>query len=208
MNREKKAILVQKILSDYFPNPSIPLQFSSNYTLLIAVILSAQCTDFRVNQITPILFAKASTPQQMITLSIDKIAEIIRPCGLFNFKAKSIHTLSQILLDIHNGEVPSNRESLEKLPGVGRKTASVILSQAFNIPAFPVDTHIHRCAKRWGLSSGKSVLQTELDLTSLFAKEDWNLLHLQMIYYAREFCTAKKHIIIQCPICSQLNCAF
>ncbi|MGL4348622.1 MAG: endonuclease III [Chlamydiales bacterium] len=208
MNREKRAILVQKILSDYFPNPSIPLQFSSKYTLLIAVILSAQCTDFRVNQITPLLFAKASTPQQMLKLSINEIAQIIRPCGLFNFKAKSIHTLSQILLDTHNGEVPSNRESLEKLPGVGRKTASVILSQAFGIPAFPVDTHIHRCAKRWGLSSGKSVIQTELDLTNLFAKEDWNLLHLQMIYYAREFCTAKKHIITQCPICSQLHYAF
>lgn len=205
MNRKKRAILVQKILSDYFPSPSITLQFSSNYTLLIAVILSAQCTDARVNQVTPVLFAKASTPEQMITLSIETIAKIIRPCGLFNFKAKSIHTLSQILLDTYNGQVPSSRESLEKLPGVGRKTASVILAQAFNIPAFPVDTHIHRCAKRWGLSSGKSVLQTELDLTSVFPKKDWNVLHLQMIYYAREFCTAKKHELRKCTICSQLQ---
>lgn len=205
MNRQKRAILVQKILRNYFPNPSIPLRFSSNYTLLIAVILSAQCTDARVNQVTPLLFAKASLPEQMIRLSIDDIVEIIRPCGLFNCKAKSIHTLSQILIDTYNGEVPCSRESLEKLPGVGRKTASVILSQAFHLPAFPVDTHIHRCAKRWGLSSGKSVLQTELDLTSLFAKEDWNLLHLQMIYYAREFCTAKKHDLRKCAICSQLQ---
>lgn len=205
MNRQKRAVLVQEILQKYFPNPTIPLHFSSHYTLLIAVILSAQCTDARVNQITPLLFAKASTPQKMTRLSVDEIAEIIRPCGLFNFKAKSIHTLSQILIDTHNGEVPSTRESLEKLPGVGRKTASVILSQAFNIPAFPVDTHIHRCAKRWGLSSGKSALQTELDLTNLFAKEDWNLLHLQMIYYAREFCTAKKHDLNKCTICLQLE---
>lgn len=204
MNRQKRAILVQKILRYYFPNPSIPLRFSSNYTLLIAVILSAQCTDARVNQVTPLLFAKACTPEQMIRLSIDDIAEIIRPCGLFNSKAKSIHTLSQILIDTYKGQVPSNRESLENLPGVGRKTASVILSQAFHIPAFPVDTHIHRCAKRWGLSSGKSVIQTELDLTSLFPKEDWNLLHLQMIYFAREFCTAKKHLCVQCPICCKL----
>lgn len=204
MNRQKRAKLVQEILEKYFPNPAIPLQFSSNYTLLIAVILSAQCTDARVNQITPLLFAKASTPQAMIKLSIDEIAKIIRPCGLFNFKARSIHTLSQILIDKYNGQVPSNREYLEKLPGVGRKTASVILSQAFNIPAFPVDTHIHRCAKRWGLSSGKSVLQTELDLTNLFAKRDWNLLHLQMIYFARQFCTAKRHNVVECPICSQL----
>lgn len=205
MNRQKRAILVQKILHDFFPNPSIPLRFSSNYTLLIAVILSAQCTDARVNQVTPLLFAKASVPEQMIRLSIDDIAEIIRPCGLFNCKAKSIHTLSQILIDRYNGQVPCSRESLQKLPGVGRKTASVILSQAFHLPAFPVDTHIHRCAKRWGLSSGKSVLQTELDLRSLFAKEDWNLLHLQIIYYAREFCTAKKHDLRKCAICSQLE---
>lgn len=208
MSKRKRAILVQKILRDYFPSPSIPLRFSSNYTLLIAVILSAQCTDARVNEVSPLLFAKASTPEQMITLSINDIAEIIRPCGLFNSKAKSIHTLSQILIDTYKGEVPSNRESLEKLPGVGRKTASVILSQAFHIPAFPVDTHIHRCAKRWGLSSGKSVLQTERDLTNLFPQEDWNLLHLQMIYFARAFCTAKKHLCLQCPICSKLTYTF
>lgn len=204
MNRHKRAILVQEILQKHFPNPAIPLQFSSNYTLLIAVILSAQCTDARVNEITPLLFAKASTPQQMITLSTEELAEIIRPCGLFNFKAKSIHTLSQILIDNHNGQVPPTRDALEKLPGVGRKTASVILSQAFNIPAFAVDTHIHRCAKRWELSSGKSVVQTELDLTHLFAQKDWNLLHLQIIYFARQFCTAKRHNAVQCPICSQL----
>ena len=147
--------------------------------------------------------AKASTPQEMIKLSVDEIASIICPCGLFNSKAKSIHKLSQILIDSYNGEVPSTRSDLEKLPGVGRKTASVILSQVFNIPAFPVDTHIHRCAARWGLSSGKSVLQTEYDLTSLFPQERWNSLHLQMIYFARQFCTARKHNPKQCPICSQ-----
>lgn len=205
MTRKKRAAIVQKILSNCFPNPSIPLQFSSNYTLLIAVILSAQCTDDRVNTITPFLFAKASTPQEMIHLSRDEIASIIRPCGLFNSKANSIHKLSQILIDSYNGEVPSTRSDLEKLPGVGRKTASVILSQAFNIPAFPVDTHIHRCAKRWGLSSGKSVLQTERDLTILFRREDWNVLHLQMIHYARQFCPAKKHALTKCLICSRLQ---
>lgn len=205
MTRKKRAAIVQKILSSCFPNPSIPLQFSSNYTFLIAVILSAQCTDERVNKITPFLFAKASTPQEMIQLSKDEIASIIRPCGLFNSKANSIHKLSQILIDSYNGEVPSTRSDLEKLPGVGRKTASVILSQAFNIPAFPVDTHIHRCAMRWGLSSGSSVLQTERDLTSLFRKEDWNLLHLQIIYFARQFCAAKKHDLNKCLICSQLQ---
>lgn len=205
MTRKKRAAIVQKILSSYFPNPSIPLQFSSNYTLLIAVILSAQCTDDRVNKITPSLFAKASTPQEMIQLSRDEIASIIRPCGLFNSKANSIHKLSQILINSYNGEVPSTRSNLEKLPGVGRKTASVILSQAFNIPAFPVDTHIHRCATRWSLSSGKSVLQTERDLTALFLRRDWNRLHLQMIYYARQFCPAKKHALNKCLICCRLQ---
>lgn len=204
MTRKKRAAIVQQILSNCFPNPSISLQFSSNYTLLIAVILSAQCTDDRVNKITPFLFAKASTPQEMIHLSRDEIASIIRRCGLFNSKANSIRLLSQILIDSYNGEVPSTRSDLEKLPGVGRKTASVILSQAFNIPAFPVDTHIHRCAARWGLSSGKSVLQTERDLTALFLRRDWNRLHLQMIHYAREFCPAKKHTLTKCLICSQL----
>lgn len=204
MTRKKRAGIVQQILSNCFPNPSISLQFSSNYTLLIAVILSAQCTDDRVNKITPFLFAKASTPQEMIHLSRDEIASIIRPCGLFNSKANSIRLLSQILIDSYNGEVPSTRSDLEKLPGVGRKTASVILSQAFNIPAFPVDTHIHRCAARWGLSSGKSVLQTERDLTALFLRRDWNRLHLQIIYYGREFCTAKKHNRAHCAICSSI----
>lgn len=205
LSRKKRAAIVQKILSIYFPNPSIPLQFVSNYTLLIAVILSAQCTDDRVNKITPSLFAKASTPHEMIQLSKEQIASIIRPCGLSNFKANSIRALSQILIDSYDGEVPSTRSDLEKLPGVGRKTASVILSQAFNIPAFPVDTHIHRCAVRWGLSSGKSVLQTERDLTSLFRKKDWNLLHLQIIHYGRQFCPAKKHDLNKCLLCSRLQ---
>lgn len=206
MNKKKEAAKqIQCILDEYFPHPSIPLKHRDDYTLLIAVLLSAQSTDARVNLITPHLFARAATPQKMITLSIPEIAEIIRPCGLSNTKAKSIWHLSQLLLEKHHGKVPDSFEALEKLPGVGHKTASVVMSQAFHHPAFPVDTHIHRCAKRWGLSSGKNVIQTEKDLKRLFPKDSWNKLHLQIIYFARKYCPARGHKIEQCPICSILT---
>lgn len=196
-----KAREIQQILDQLFPNPSIPLEHKDPYTLLIAVLLSAQCTDARVNQITPKLFAKAATPQAMVELSIADIAEIIRPCGLSNTKAKAIWNLSHILLKKHKGKVPSSFAALEKLPGVGHKTASVVMSQAFHKPAFPVDTHIHRCAKRWGLSSGKSVEQTEKDLKWHFPKSSWNKVHLQIIYFARKYCPARGHDAHKCPIC-------
>ncbi|MBS0604887.1 MAG: endonuclease III [Verrucomicrobia bacterium] len=202
---KKKAQAIQKILNDLFPSPEIPLEHKDPYTLLIAVLLSAQCTDARVNQVTPHLFARASTPKEMIALSIDEIAAIIRPCGLSNNKAKAIWNLSKIILEKHKGKVPASFTALEKLPGVGHKTASVVMSQAFHKPAFPVDTHIHRCAKRWGLSSGKNVEQTEKDLKSLFPKKTWNKLHLQIIYFARKYCPALKHKKEKCPICRLLD---
>lgn len=190
------------ILDTLFPNPEIPLAHTSPYTLLIAVLLSAQCTDARVNQVTPLLFAKAATPDAMLFLSIPEIAAIIRPCGLSNVKAKAIWNLSKILLEKHNGKVPASFASLEELPGVGHKTASVVMSQAFHKSAFPVDTHIHRCAKRWGLSSGKNVVETEKDLKRLIPKPLWNKVHLQIIYFARTYCPAKGHDPNRCPICS------
>lgn len=201
---KKKAQQIQKILNKLYPDPTIPLNHQDPYTLLIAVLLSAQCTDLRVNQVTPNLFAKASTPEEMIKLSIEEIATIIRPCGLSNTKAKAIWNLSQLLIKKHQGKVPASFEALEKLPGVGHKTASVVMAQAFHKPAFPVDTHIHRCAKRWGLSSGKNVEQTEKDLKALFPKKSWIKLHLQIIYFAREYCPALGHDIDRCPICSIL----
>ena len=172
--------------------------------MLIAVLLSAQCTDARVNLVTPHLFAKASTPKEMIALSIDEIAQIIRSCGLSNTKAKAIWNLSKILLEKHKEKVPQSLAALEKLPGVGHKTASVVMVQAFHKSAFPVDTHIHRCAKRWGLSSGKNVVQTEKDLKALFPRKSWSKLHLQIIYFARKYCPAKGHKTDKCPICSIL----
>ncbi len=205
MTKKEKVKTIQRILNSLFPNPAIPLTHHDPYTLLIAVLLSAQCTDVRVNQITPILFAKASTPKEMIRLSIDEIQTIIRPCGLSNAKAKAIWNLSKILLEKYNGKVPKTFEELEELPGVGHKTASVVMVQAFHLPAFPVDTHIHRCAKRWGLSSGKNVKQTEKDLKTLFSKKDWTKVHLQIIYFARKYCPARGHHIADCPICSILN---
>lgn len=198
---KKKAQEIQKILNKLFPHPSIPLEHKEAYTLLIAVLLSAQCTDVRVNEVTPALFAIASSPEEMITLNISEIAEFIRPCGLSNTKAKAIWNLSRILIEKHKGKVPSSFDDLEKLPGVGHKTASVVMSQAFHKPAFPVDTHIHRCAKRWGLSSGKNVVQTEKDLKRLFPKHSWNKLHLQIIYFARKYCPARGHDPKKCPIC-------
>lgn len=205
MRKKEKGEKIRKILSELYPSPGIPLKHQDHYTLLIAVLLSAQCTDARVNTITPKLFHKANTPQKMMNLPVQEIEEIIRPCGLAPRKAKAISELSKILVQEYEGKVPCSFEELEKLPGVGHKTASVVMSQAFNEAAFPVDTHIHRCAKRWGLSNGKNVVQTEKDLKKVFAKKDWNRLHLQIIYFAREYCQARKHVIADCPICSWIK---
>lgn len=191
MKKAEKVQFVINTLEELYPEVPIPLQHDDAYTLLIAVLLSAQCTDARVNQITPILFAKANTPQQMIQLTVEEIKAIIRPCGLSPAKSKAIYNLSHILLDKHRGEVPNTFEELEALPGVGHKTASVVMSQAFGFPAFPVDTHIHRLMWRWGLSNGKNVTQTEKDAKRLFPKELWNKLHLQIIYYGREYSPAR-----------------
>ncbi len=204
MSKVERARFVQKILDSYFPEPEIPLNHSDNYTLLIAVLLSAQCTDARVNEITPHLFARAKTPEEMLLLSIGEIKEIIRPCGLYENKSKAIWNLSKDLIEKYRGKVPSNLKDLESLPGVGHKTASVMMIQAFNQPAFPVDTHIHRCAKRWGLSNGKNVAKTEKDLMKLFPKQTWQKLHLQIIYFARAYCKARGHNAATCPICKEL----
>lgn len=202
MNKKTRAATVKKVLDSLYPTPKVPLKYQDLYTLLIAVLLSAQCTDERVNKITPLLFAKAKTPFEMTSLSLSEIEEIIRPCGLFKAKAKAILGLSKILTEKYQGQVPNTFTDLESLPGVGHKTASVVMVQGFSIPAFPIDTHIHRCAKRWGLSSGKNVVETEKDLKKLFLKKDWIKLHLQIIYFAREHCKAKGHKNEQCPICS------
>ena len=205
MHKKEKAALIQKILNTYFPHPQIALKAKDSYSLLIAVLLSAQCTDVRVNLVTPHLFAKASTPEEMIQLDVDEIKTLIRSCGLAPTKAKAIWKLSYDLIHKHHGKVPKSFEALEALPGVGHKTASVVMAQAFDIPAFPVDTHIHRCAKRWGLSKGKSVVQTEKDLKKLFPKTSWNKLHLQIVLFARKFCPARSHQVSKCPICSCLT---
>ena len=200
---KKKAADIARILEEYFPNPTIPLQHKDPYTLLIAVLLSAQCTDARVNLITPKLFALADTPQKMVQLPVQEIQDIIRPCGLSTRKAYAIWKLSEIILEKHKGQVPNSFAELEELPGVGHKTASVVMSQAFQEPAFPVDTHIHRCAKRWGLSKGKTVVETEKDLKKAFPITLWNKIHLQIIYFARVFCPARGHKPELCPICKQ-----
>lgn len=196
---------IQSVLNRLYPNPPIPLQHRNPFTLLVAVVLSAQCTDVRVNRITKTLFERADTPEKMVTLGREAIEEIIRPCGLAPTKAEALFRLSQILIEEFQGEVPRTFEALERLPGVGHKTASVLMAQAFGKPAFPVDTHIHRCAKRWGLSLGKSVTQTERDLKELFERDHWSKLHLQMIYFAREYCPARGHDPSCCPICSLLS---
>ncbi len=201
MTREERAELVDSFLEKHFPNPPIPLLHEDPYTLLIAVLLSARCTDARVNLITPHLFALAKTPQAMARLSIGKVQAIIKPCGLSPQKASAIVRLSQILLDKYAGHVPNDLEALKSLPGVGHKTASVVLVQAFNQPAFPVDTHIHRLAQMWGLSSGKNTQQTEKDLKALFPKERWSSLHLQMIQYGRELCPARGCNRLRSPLC-------
>jgi len=202
MRRSEKAERIHSILDELYPRPPIPLSHDDPYTLLVAVLLSAQCTDERVNQVTPSLFAKASTPQRMVQLSVDEIREVIRPCGLSPAKSKNIHALSQLLLDQHGGEVPESFDDLEALPGVGHKTASVVMAQAFGHPAFPVDTHIHRLAGRWGLSAAKNVEMTERDLKKLFPESSWNDLHLQIIYFGREHCPARGHDLGTCRICS------
>lgn len=204
MNKKERAKLVSRILDEYFPSPPIPLHHDSAYTLLIAVLLSAQCTDERVNKITPILFAKAKIPSKMIELSVNTIQEIIRPCGLSPQKAKAIWELSKMLVERHGGEVPASFEELEELPGIGHKSASVIMAQVFRKAAFPVDTHILRCANRWGLSTGKTPVQVERDLKAIFPKKDWIKLHLQIIHFARAFCQARSHKIADCPICEKI----
>jgi endonuclease-3 len=199
--KKEKAKHISEILELLFPEVPIPLIHEDPYTLLIAVLLSAQCTDERVNKITPLLFKMASNPFDMMTHSIEEIQDIIRPCGLSPAKSKAIYQLSSILVKDYNGIVPNQFNQLEALPGVGHKTASVVMSQAFGVPAFPVDTHIHRLAYRWGLSTGKNVTQTEKDLKKLFPESLWNKLHLQIIYFGRTHCPARGHIKEQCPIC-------
>ncbi|HLV46167.1 MAG TPA: endonuclease III [Flavobacterium sp.] len=191
MKKSERINFIIDTLEELYPNPPIPLNHKDAYTLLIAVLLSAQCTDERVNKITPKLFSVADNPYDMVKLSIEEIADIIRPCGLSPMKSKGIYGLSKILIEEYDGEVPDNFSALEALPAVGHKTASVVMSQAFDVPAFPVDTHIHRLMYRWNLSNGKSVVQTEKDAKRLFPEELWNKLHLQIIYYAREFSPAR-----------------
>jgi endonuclease-3 len=201
MTRKERAAHVGKRLDELFPRVDIPLRHKDPYTLLVAVVLSAQCTDKRVNETTPHLFKKARTPAQMAQLSVADIRAVIRPCGLSPTKSKAIHRLSEILVEEHGGKVPSTFDALEALPGVGHKTASVVMSQAFGVPAFPVDTHIHRLAKRWGLSDGSNVERTERDLKSLFPRERWNKLHIQIILYGRQYCTARGCDGTVCDIC-------
>jgi endonuclease-3 len=202
VKREEKARRIQVQLDELYPELVAPLRYEDPYTLLIAVLLSAQCTDVRVNQITPKLFARASTPRGMLKLSVEEIREIIRPCGLSPSKAKAIAELSRVLVDDYDGQVPKTFEELEALRGVGHKTASVVMVQAFGIPALPVDTHIYRLAARWGLSQGRNVEQTERDLKKLFARESWGRIHLQFIYFGREYCPARGHDLTACAICS------
>lgn len=202
LTRQQKADAISEILVDLYPNPKVPLAHKDPYTLLVSVLLSAQSTDKKVNEITPILFAKADNPADMIGLSVEEIRAIIKPIGLSPQKSKAIHKLSHILLDKHGGEVPVDWDALEELPGVGHKTASVVMAQAFGLPAFPVDTHIQRLAYRWTLSTGKSVEKTEKDLKKLFAPEDWHDRHLQIIFFGREHCPARSHDPRICPICS------
>ncbi len=201
MNKSTRVRFIMDQLEALYPSPPIPLDHRDPYTLLIAVLLSAQCTDARVNQVTPSLWQLADSPATMVHLPVETIQAIIRPCGLSPQKARAIHRLSEILLEKHAGQVPQSFAELEALPGVGHKTASVVMAQAFDIPAFPVDTHIHRLAQRWGLTSGRNVIQTEKDLKRLFPQDRWNDLHLQFIYYGREFCSARGCNGMICDIC-------
>lgn len=204
MRKKERAAHLLRRLNELYPETPVPLDHKDPYTLLIAVLLSAQCTDVRVNQVTPALFALADNPQDMMRVPVDQIRDIIRPCGLSPRKSAAISELSKILVERHGGMVPADFESLEALPGVGHKTASVVMAQAFGVPAFPVDTHIHRLAKRWKLSSGKNVEQTERDLKALFPRESWNRLHLQIIFYGREHCSARGCDGSSCLLCREL----
>lgn len=203
MTKSEKVADILTTLDNLYPDPAVPLDHKDAYTLLIAVLLSAQCTDVRVNKTTPSLFRLADNPYDMMKLSVEEIREIIKPCGLSPMKSKGIAGLSKILVEQYNGEVPNTFEALESLPAVGHKTASVVMTQWFGVPAFPVDTHIHRLAYRWGLSTGKSVEQTEKDLKRLVPVEKWNKAHLQIIYFGREYCTARGHDWKTCPICKK-----
>lgn len=205
MKKKERATFIVKILEDLYPETPIPLNHSNLYTLLVSVLLSAQCTDARVNQVTPNLFALADNPTAMVQLDPKEIQAIIRPCGLSARKAQNIWDLSQILIDQHAGNIPNTFEALEALPGVGHKTASVVMAQGFGVPAFPVDTHIHRLANRWNLTQSKTVTKTERDLKAIFPKEVWNKLHLQIIFYGRQYCPARGHDLDKCPICSVLS---
>lgn len=201
MTRKERASKIHQILESEFAEVPIPLDHKDPYTLLVAVLLSAQCTDERVNKITPLLFSKADNPHDMVKMSVEEIKSIIRPCGLSPMKSKGIYGLSKILIEEYDGQVPEDMEALEKLPAVGHKTASVVMSQAFGVPAFPIDTHIHRLAYRWKLSTGKNVKQTEKDLKSCFPIESWNKVHLQIIFFGRKYCPARGHNPRTCPIC-------
>ena len=204
MTKAERAAHIPTRLEELYPETPIPLDHKDSYTLLVAVLLSAQCTDERVNKITPALFKRADTPQKMSAVPVEEIREIIKPCGLSPRKSVAISKLSKILVGKYGGSVPEDIEALEELPGVGHKTASVVMSQAFGVPAFPVDTHIHRLAQRWKMTNGKNVVQTEKDLKRVFPRELWNKLHLQIIFYGREYCTARGCDGTVCPICTQL----
>ena len=202
MKKKDRIKYIQRRLSELYPDPAIPLEHKDAYTLLVSVILSAQCTDFRVNQISPKLFKKGDNPRDISKMRVKDIEAIIRPCGLAPSKAKAISKTSKMILEKYAGKVPTSLEELESLPGVGHKTASVVMSQAFGVPTVPVDTHIHRLTQRWGLTNGKNVIQTERDIKRLFPRESWNDLHLQIIYYGREHCTARGCDGTVCEICS------
>ncbi len=203
MTKSEKVSDILNVLQKLYPNPEVPLHHKDAYTLLVSVLLSAQCTDVRVNQVTPHLFKLADNPYDMMKFSAEEIREIIKPCGLSPMKSKGIAGLSKILVERYNGQVPNTFEALEELPAVGHKTASVVMTQWFGIPAFPVDTHIHRLAYRWGLTNGKNVEQTEKDLKRLIPEEKWNKAHLQIIYFGREYCPARGHDWQACPICKK-----
>ena len=205
LSKAQKVDWVIDTLEKLFPETPVPLDHNDPYTLLVAVLLSAQCTDARVNQITPLLFSRADNPHEMAKLEVDEIREIIRPCGLSPRKSKAISELSHILIDQHQGEVPPSFEHLEALPGVGHKTASVVMAQAFGVPSFPVDTHIHRLMWRWNFTNGKNVEQTEKDAKRLFPRELWNKLHLQIIFFGRAYCPARGHNPYECPICKHIG---
>jgi len=202
MKRADKAIRIVAMLEELYPETPVPLDHTNTFELLVAVLMSAQTTDLKVNEVTPALFAKANTPAQMAKLPVQTILEDIRQVGLAPTKAKNIRRLSELLVERHDGVIPDSFEALEALPGVGHKTAGVVLAQAFGIPAFPIDTHIHRLAARWGLSNGTTVERTERDLKAIFPKALWNKLHLQIIFFGREYCPARNHDLTQCPICS------